>query len=498
MGENGTQLSGPTVRSVGRDALLYVPGRIIPAVVQILTVPLLTYFFTRSEIGRYELASRFVLFLSTFTFLWLNMGILRFYAAHAGTATEKSFFGVMGFMKYAAVAVGLLLGLLAYLAGPNALFGSYRDLLLAGLVVFTAYSFYETGLAVLRAKRKPIVYSLATTLSAGLRLPLALALFMWWKSDIRGMLWAIAIMYFAAYVIVVQRHVGAPTLRFERTEKDLLREVLRYGLPIWLTQLLNFLITSGDRYLLKVLQNDAEVGLFAVANNLVDQPMALVFQTLTLAIFPSVAAAWELNGRDATEHLVGGVTRIFFLLCVPLMVFLGVMAHPLFAVLARGESFEAYRAAPWIAAASFFYGLSYFANFGLHLSKRTRWLLLMTIPALAANVAGNVLLAPRYGFVGAGMARLISNVVLVAGLAATGHRYLRWRLPLGSLGKILVSAVISGAAVFGLIHLLPENLLTLALLGGLGGISYLALLLLLRELRMQDLREMLRTLRHPG
>lgn len=489
-GENAPEL--PSVRSISKDALLYVPGRGIPAVVQILTVTVLTHYFTPEDIGRYDLTFRFILFLSTFTFLWLNMGILRFYAGCELRGQTAAFFGVMGFLKYGAMAWGLLIGAGAYFFGPERLFGSYRGLLGAGLVVFVAYTLYETGLAVLRAKRKPGVYSMATTISAGLRLPAAMAFFLWWKMDIAGMLWAMAGTYLLAHFLVVRRYVGAPRPLFARGERELLKEVLAYGLPIWLTQILNFLIVNSDRYLLKAFHGDAQVGLYAVTTNLIDQPMTLVFQTFGLAVFPSVAAAWEAQGRDHTEYLVGGVTRVFFLLCVPLMVLLSVLGRPIFAVLAHGEAEQAHQAAGWVAMASLLYGLSYFANFGLHLSKRTSILLAATVLALAVNLGCNWVLIPWKGYIGAGMARVVSNAVLVILVAAAGHRYLLWRFPVRSLVRIVLAAGIAGAALWLIDSRVPDNVFTLAARFAIGGGLYGVLLVMFRELPIDEIRRVRR------
>lgn len=481
-------MTAPTVKSVGIDALLYMPGRIVPAVVQLLTVPVLTFYFTVDEIGRYDLAFRFILFLSTFSFLWLNMGILRFYAAFAEKETEPVFHGVLGTLKYASVLGGAGLGLACYWAGPDLLFGGYRAFLPAAIAAFAAYSFYETGLAMLRAKRQPLVYSLATTLNAGLRLPLAIAFFALLGTSIVGMIWATAIMYVLSYWLVVHRHVGPPRWTGSRDETQFLNTVLRYGLPIWITQTLNFLALNLDRYMLLNLAGHDDVGYYAVATNLVEQPMSLVFQTLTLAVFPSVAAAWETQGKQAAEELVGGVTRIFFLICTPLLVLLAVLAEPLFRVLARSGAFEAYTAAPWIAAGAFFYGLTYFANFGLHLSKRTHVLMAMTLIALGANAFFNWILIPKYGFTGSGMARVLSNGLLVLLVAAAGSYHLRWKLPYRSLLRIGVAAALSGVSLYFIQGYLPTNVFALSLLFAAGGLEYLTLLLLLREFSVEDLR----------
>lgn len=481
-------MTGTSVKGVGKDMLLYVPGRAIPAVVQILTVTALTYFFAGEEIGRYELTFRFVLFLSTCTFFWLSMTILRFYPAYAVKNQEDVFFGVIGLLKYASIGVGFAVGGLAYFLGPDVIFGSFRDLIGVGLLMFAAYTLYEIGLIVLRAKRRPGLYSIATTTNAALRLPLAILLFTAFGFGISGMLWALAIMYAVVYVVLVRRFVGRPQFRLDNEGRTLLREVLHYGLPVWGIQLLNYFIMSSDRYLLDALQDTRAVGLYAVACNLIDQPMWLVFQTFTLAVFPTVAHCWETEGRGAAEALVGGVTRLFFLLCVPLLALLSVLAQPIFHVLARHESVQAYVAAPYVATAAFLYGMSYFANMGLHLAKKTRLLLMMTLIALSANVAMNFLLIPQFSFIGAASARIISNTVLVIAVAAAGHRYLHWRVPLKSVLRIGIAAAAAGLAAYFAKGYVPTNVFTLAGLFAAGGLVYGAVLLGLGEFTLAELR----------
>lgn len=437
--------TAPTARSVGLDALLYVPGRAVPAVVQILTVTLLTSFFSPAEVGRYDLSFRFALLLCTATVLWLNMAVLRLYPAHAREGTLEPFFSVLAWGRYLLIALGAVVGVACWRFGPDTLFASYRDLMLPATAVFAGYSVYESGLAALRAKRLPARYSIAASVNALVRLPLAAALFLWAGFGISGMLWALTITYFVSYAAFLWGQSGRPRLEFGGRERAIARTVLLYGLPIAGAQLLNFFLGNLDRYCIQVLRNDHDVGLYAVATNLVEQPMMLLFQTYTMAVFPSLATAWEQHGRASAEELLRGVTRIFLVACVPLGVFLGAFSREVFALLARGDAAAAYTAAPWIAAGAFFYGLHYLANVGLHLAHRTGLLLGITVAVLALNAGLNVWLVPEHGAVGAGMARTLANAGFVALLVIVSRSQFAWRFPWATLCKAGAVAVVSAA-----------------------------------------------------
>lgn len=451
----------PTARSVGVDALLYIPGRAIPAVVQFLTVSLLTWFFTPEDVGRYDLAFRFALLLCTGTVLWLNMAVLRFYPAHVQQGTLAPFFSVLAWLRYALMAIGTAAGLLCWRFGPDNFFGEYRALLLPATTVFLGYTVYESGLAVLRAKRMPLRYSIAATINALIRLPLAFALFRWGGFDVSGMLWALTATYIGAHAAFLWSQTGRPQFRFGDQERAIARAILTYGLPVAGAQLLNFFLGNLDRYFLQTLRGPHEVGLYAVATNFVEQPMMLIFQTFTLAVFPSVASAWEQHGRETAESLIRGATRIFLAACLPLGVYLSVFAKPICAAFAHGASVDAYPAAPWIAAAAFLYGLHYMANFGLHLAHRTGQLLAATVAALALNAVLNYVLVPEQGFVGAGIARTIANAAFVLALAFLSNRYVSWRFPWVSLLKLAVASALAagaGIAVLDACTALPSRL----------------------------------------
>lgn len=484
--------AAPSTASVSRDALLYLPGRAIPAVVQILTVTVLTAFFSSEEIGRYELSMRFMLFLATVSALWLSMSVLRLHAEHDKEGREADFLRVLLATRNVAVGLGLAAGVVVYCWGPDRLFGSYRDLLPGALFAFAAYGSFEIGLSVLRARRRPVAYSVATSINALCRLPLAVLLFTVFGFGVSGMLWALGAMYLVAYALLVWPRVrptpDAGQSGMTTAERQAIRTgLLAYGIPILGTQLLNFFVNNLDRYLIKLYEGDMAVGLYAVASNLVEQPMVLVFQTYALAVIPSVSACWERQGRTATEALGAGVTRVFLLVCVPLLALLSAGAPHIFAVLARGESAAAASVAPWLALASFVYGLTYLANLGLHLAKRTGLLLALTAAALAVNLLANMLLIPRFGHEGAGMARLLSNLLMVAMFAAAGARYLRWRLGGWSLARIFTAGVAAATTLHALAPCLPQTFWGLVPLMAAGAAVYPIVLLVTGEVTLRDL-----------
>jgi O-antigen/teichoic acid export membrane protein len=474
-------------RDIGRDTLIYLPGRIVPAVMIVITVPVLTHFFSAYDVGRYDLALRLVMFLCTFGAFWLSTMIMRFYPAYEQRGELEAFHRVVAAARLASILLGLVGLAAAWAMGPDRLFGSYRDLLGIAGGVFVSQSLFETGLAMIRAKGRPARFSVASVANAVVRLPLGIGIALYFTRDISGMLWGTAVVTLAVYLLLMRRDFSYPRLRLNASEKAALRETAAYGLPIAMALMLNFFLGNADRYLLKYYRSDAEVGAFSIASLLVDQPIGTLFQTLMLAVFPTVSAVYEAEGRDATEHLVGRLTRVYLLLAVPAGVLFSVLAYPIMQVLPQREEFrQAYTVAPWLALASVTYGLHYYATFGLHLARRSEQLLLVTLISIAVNLVGNWYTVPAHGYNACGIVRLVSNAVLVIAVAAFSRRYLRWVIPWNSLGRIALAAAITGVCLHMAAAWLPVNLLTLGALLVLGATLYAAALLLTREVSFQE------------
>ena len=483
-------------RRIGGDTLIYLPGRAIPAVMTLATVAVLTRNFSTEDVGRYDLAMRTGLFLVTATALWMTVVIMRLYPACEKRSELPAFRRAMYVMQLAGNIAGLCILGAIWAWAPDRIFGTCRHLLAAAGLFFVGQSLLEIALATARTQGRPWLFSSAAVSNAVLRLPVGISLALLVTRSTCGMLWGIGLVTLAIYAAFFLRSpwAGASLLRLGAREKAILKENLAYGLPLGATMVFNFFLYNSDRYLLKyILESDSLVGTFAVASFLIDQPVGILLQTLMLAVFPAIYAMYETQGREATEELSRKSTRVYLLLCVPACVLLAVLSHTILQVFTNRPSYvEAYNVARWLAFASLTFGLSYYAAFGLHIAKRTGLLLIISLVSIAVNVTGNWFAIPVFGYVACGVVRLVSNTVLVVATAFFSRRYLRWEIPWASVLRIGLAAVGSGALVFAVSARLPENIITLAGLGGLGVAVYGALLLATGELSWREVAKVWR------
>ena len=490
-----------SVRQVTKDTVLYLPGKAVAGLAGLIAYPLLTRFFTDDDIGRYELTMRFVQFLFTFSVMWLNMVILRFYPTYDTPEKRDTYRSVVSSVRGAGLAVGLMVLFLTRVFGPDSLFGSYRDLLDVAALVFVGFSLFETGQTMLRAQGRPIIFSAALAANVTLKLALGFLIALGLGVGIKGMLWGAGLVPIFSYGLVMHRHFGRIRVRLTAAQRQFLAELVPFGAPVCMTALLVFFLGSSDRYLLRYLtRDDGLVGVFSVGNIVAEQPMTLLASVMMLAVLPAASRVYDTEGRSATEALLGAVTRLYFLVALPAAMLLSVLARPFFMAVISNEPRQAFVVVPWIAFATMMFGLSQYASIGLLMAKRTHPLFIGTALAVAVNIGCNWMLIPVYGYLGCGMARLIANSLLIAVFALASARHLHWRFPFKSLGRIALASAALGFGLYKLTAYIPRDghpaavLLILAALSCAGLLLYTIVLLVLGEISRDEMAQLRRYL----
>ncbi|HEV8472125.1 MAG TPA: oligosaccharide flippase family protein [Methylomirabilota bacterium] len=267
------------------------------------------------------------------------------------------------------------------------------------------------------------------------------------RGDVRAFLWAHVAAATAA--VIVAWTVARPLMpRGAGTSPGAWR-LVRQGLPFAAGTAAQSLYTRLDMVLLGQLTTTREVGLYGAAYKPIT--MATYFGTTVAgALFPLMARA------------PGGATPVAFERAVRALVVLGPAAALALSGLAGlllgllyGAEFAA--AGPvlvvlaWSVAANWLYApLAIALQAG---GRERRWLLALT-GAVGVNALVNVLAIPRWGAVGAALATLVSETLLV-GAVAIAARALALRLPVRLVAGALVAAAVGAGVLWSAAPLGP-------------------------------------------
>ena len=261
-----------------------------------------------------------------------------------------------------------------------------------------------------------------------------------------------------------------------RLEPTFVRRLLLAGLPLALGFTITTVYAQLDIVLLQLFKNFQVVGWYSAANKYVDA-VAWIPQSAMGVVFPALS----LLGAKDRRRLAFAYEKSFKMLTIlglPLAVGLGIMADSI-VHFTRGfdQSIPALRIlAPSVVLLfvnnAFIYTLTAI-NRQLDFTR-------LALFTLAVNVVLNLALIPPFGYLGAAAASTTTEAALFAG----GWWLLRrQRLPLsvvGSIGRVLASALLMGVVVY-LIRSWPLAIVVIA-----GAAVYAGALFAFRALNAEE------------
>jgi len=269
------------------------------------------------------------------------------------------------------------------------------------------------------------------------------------RQGVAFFVWAYAAQYAfsCAYFAVVLwiKKLGRPGWRFERV---LLREWFWKGLPFALTFVLTILYFRIDQPLIFIFRGEPESALYGAAYKPIE---SLLFVPITFlsVVFPVLA----IYHRERPKEMLDAVNRFYkalFLMGCPTAVGIFVLAGPLTSLL-LGHDFLA--SEPALRVLSLALGIAFINNAfigALNASDRQSSFTWAAGWSLVANLALNLTLIPLFGYQGASWATVATELVLAISGWILVARHVG-HVPVPALSwRILVAALIMGAAVYPL------------------------------------------------
>ena len=388
--------------------MLYGVGDILVKAIAFMLIPLYTNALTPDEYGVFQLVIIFVTLSMVFSMSGMNVALFRHFVVAQDQRKRCELFTTtfIWVILSSAVIIGLsmifsrpLSTLLtgnsgrADLVGLGALNAALDTLLLVSLLVF-------------RMEKRPrgyIVYMFLKTV-----LILAGNYFLVWRLNmgVRGILMAgIAadLVVLAPLMYRVGRYFVWPI------PGKLLKGMLAWGIPFVPASLATLILTLSDRLLLRFMKGFDQAGIYSVGYKIAGAVL-LLYTAFRFAWGPYM---FELARDDETAR------RTYPVVLNTLIAILGFFALALVGLSPElfgylvGEAYWPARAVliP-ISLSVLFNAMSLFFGAALQTRDRTIYIPAVTIFAALVNIMLNVLLIPRYGFMGAAWATLASFIAL--------------------------------------------------------------------------------------
>lgn len=234
------------------------------------------------------------------------------------------------------------------------------------------------------------------------------------------------------------------------------REMLVYSAPLLLlgiagnmnqtlpTLMFPFLCTGADAM--------AQLGIYG-ANYKIAIVMVMFIQAFRFAYEPFIFAQNKARGRSTD---VAYAVAMKWFVAAALLIYLGVMFYlDILRYFISPKYFSGLAVVPIVMAGEVFFGVFFNLSVWYKLSDRTIWGAILSIFGLAVTVALNVLLVPRYGYMGCAWAAFGCYGAMMVASYIAGQRYRPIAYPLGRM--LAYVAVAAAIYVLGLKILVTGN-----------------------------------------
>ena len=392
---------------LGKETPIYVLGILAGRLTGFLMLPIYTSYLTPSDYGLLELLTLTVEVIGIIGAVGLSAGVLKFHAQYDSPEDKREVLSTS--------AIGLA-GVMSLVAGLGIFFAApLSDLVLGDIgrpvyfrIFFATYLLQQAEivpLLLLRIRGKAVAFVAVSLAKLVVMLGLNIWLVVYREAGVLGVLISnltASAVFTTGLTVYLFAAVGSAfsVAKF--------RAMMRFGAPMMLWFLGNFIMVSSDRFFLNYFAGPTDVGLYSLAYRFMAVLPALTFIPFYQAWDPQ---RFELANRpDAGETF----TRVFtYCNLAVAMVALGIaiFTEDVIRVMATPEFHGAAAVVPILLASQILWSLVSYVNLGLLIRDRTDTLGKLALVTVVIVLLLNFALIPTLGILGAALATFAAYAV---------------------------------------------------------------------------------------
>ncbi len=405
---------------VVREALKYLPSKVIPGAVGLLTVPVLTHSLSQEQYGQYVHFSVTLSLIYAACSAWVCSTLLRYNAAR----NSRPIYLFTARLITASLAVASA-AWVVYCRGrlPDS---TMIWATLAGILWLWSHGAYEFHQAWLRSVNHAAIYSIAISWKSAAGLLCAFLAVSLADSNLQslGALAGFALPMLACGLFVaVFARTQTPLVSSDPLPANEKSALLRYGVPIIFSSACLSALSVSDRYVVEHYLGLNAVAVYGASYEIAEKTIFFVNALLQLSSSVSIFKRFDESGAEKGRAYVGDLMRFYIFFTFPIAAVLAIYAPAFVPIIFPPEYVGGASVASVVAVSGLLVGIAHRYSIILSVHMKSGLLLLASGGALVANVVLCLLLVPRFGIVGAAMSTFIGHGVLATLTAMFSRPY---------------------------------------------------------------------------
>lgn len=411
----------------------------------VLATPVLTRHMAQDQYGIVSMLSAFAALAGIVVKSGLSPAMFRLYNDCRDDQARSLVLGSAQVLLLGQSAVALVVLLLFAKGVSRVLIGAPTC---AGVIrLVGGYTFGQAlityGYNVLRIKTRPLATSAQQILEIAVELGLALLLVKAFGMGVTGYwlgYFAGSLMGLALTIWLIRDALIQPFSLFW------VKEMALYAYPLVPSLISLWALKLLDRGLIGVLAGPRHVATYEVAYRIgmlvtgVIAPFGVAWPQFAFSVMD------QRNARQIYQNVFSFMAAITLFAALAVMCFL----EDILRLMAPSSYAAAGRVVPWIVLAQVAWGIYPVAIVGLHVRKRTGLISAINLVAGGLNILVNILLIPRMGIQGAGVATFSGYLTLLVAGYLVGQRFYPFPLDWTRLARLALAAIVCVVLSLGL------------------------------------------------
>ena len=397
-----------SIRTLGKQSLIYGIGTILTRAVTFLLLPLYTNVFTTEEYGIISLAYAFTGFVMIAYRYGMDSALMKYYIDAEGENKKTYFTTIFSIQTLTSLIFSLFLFLTAGFFAPIFLGGEYKQLMQLVAIILFLDALWMLPMLILRADEKPRQYIAYSLLNVILTMAFNIYLVVFLKMGITGVLIgniiASGVLLLATLPIIIEN------FSFKTISRSALQKILKFGLPFFPAGIFTVIMELSDRYLLEWLAGTSAVGLYSAGNKL-----GMFGLLLVMGFNMGWTPYFLKKGKDADAPQIFAKVSTYFLGLVGCFIVLISLWIDQLVQLRIGNAYfigeefwSSIQVVPIILLGYYFFGLYVLQLPGVFMTKKTKWVPFFRGIGAILTILVNILLIPVFGIIGAASAKAIA------------------------------------------------------------------------------------------
>jgi O-antigen/teichoic acid export membrane protein len=435
------------LRNTVKNSFLYSIGNMAGKLSGIILLPLYTKFLPVEDYGLLALLEVTYLFVLAISGFGVKSALTRYYWDKDLAGREKSLFYTSYFFNIFASLVTMVICYLLVSNFSAVMFGTElsRQLILAFIFSSLVRILADTPMLLLRIQQKAFKQTLIQLIVLVITVGLTVYLIGSKGMGIEAVFIAQLVANAVALLILLPTINRNIQIRFDL---PLLRELLHFGIPLFLSNLLTIVLVLSDRFILNAFGTLGNVGNFSLAykiSNIIQVIFVTSFMNAYQHIFYKQMSE-ENAGRFYTKTMT-----YFVLVIVFVSIGLVLFSKETIKVLSMGNQdyWNSYTLVPILVIGVVFGGIRQILILPLSRLKKTRIISLVSIIAALLNFGLNMALIPFLSSIGAAVSTAITQIIASVWLYYLVRKHDTTQYELGKILKCLILGLLFYGVALG-------------------------------------------------